>query len=359
MESLNVGPASIVSASVSGDGKLVATVFESSQSRIYILNAADGGIMRVVSLPGYERADHTPASLLVNCAWSEDSLMVISTYGHVVVYPTSTWLPVQVRIKPKLLSSDFSKISVFKSELAVIASSQEIVILSKMNGVWELGSGKSIFQFSQDQPQHPLSMDIHPSGSILALCVRGSKNLLLLGLKPGDAELVSQLRRTPKDAEEENGEFQTPVELEDDSSSSVFPTIINQLPLGGGRVPIACAWSKYGDNLVIASSDNFLSIWNVPSRTIATVAVSETADLIIRNVKFVNDVLVAVAVSDSNRVLFIDVDEGVLYETDSPSENDWTKNPAIDFSFSKGGSKVTIFRPGSSQGTLNRWSLSL
>lgn len=350
----------VTSATVSFDGRFVAVIFENAKSRIQIFSCNDGSLISTIRIPGFN-SDQPPNSLVVTCAWTEDSLLVASSYGHVFFVPVSTWTVVPIRMKVRLLSTDFSKIAVHKNEVAVLVSSQDILMLSKNSGGWDTFAGRSTFPLSPDQPDQVLSLDVHPSGAAIAVCLRDRKKLVLVALKGGNPELFSQLRRTPKDSEFEDvqEEFETPIE--EDSLECIVPSIVNEFGLGTGRVPVACAWSKYGDNLVIASSDNLLSIWNVPSRTITTVAVSEKTDIFIRNVKFLNDVLVAVAVSDSNRVMFVDVDEGLLYETECMEDGniDRTKNTCIDFSFSKGGSKVSIFRPASSHGVLNRWTLSL
>jgi WD40 repeat protein len=177
----------------------------------------------------------------------------------------------------------------------------------------------------------------------------------VVGLNNARPDLTAQLRQTPRESTEGGDAFVTPAEPEEEASLGL--SVLNQIKLGGNRRPIACSWSKYGETVAIASSDNLISIWNIPGRTLETVAVGDE-DIIIRNVRFISDVIVAVALSQSSRILLVDVDEGVLYEPDAlESVFESSKNASLDFSAPKGSSKLLLARPCHDQ--LRRWLVGL
>jgi WD40 repeat protein len=190
-------------------------------------------------------------------------------------------------------------------------------------------------------------MDV--SGNVVAVCCQQRRSVVVISLNNERPELRAQLRQTPKDASElSDGEFVTPAEGDDD----LF--ILNEIKLSQKRVPVACAWSKYTDVLVLASSDNLLSIWNISSRSIETVAVGDES-VVIRNVKFISDVVVAVALNDG--IVLVDVDEGVLYEADKHSSGPGSKCASLDCVMLKGGNKVLVARPAHAR--LDRWKVGL
>jgi WD40 repeat protein len=363
LDPLRLDGGTITSSTVSLDGKYIASVFRENRSIVHIFTTSDGLLVKRIPVPGFEKADHVPATLMVSCAWAPDSLVVVSSLGHIFSCDTGTW-SVHVSVNLKTRSSNFHKVAVHKDRLAFVASDQEIVILERYGSTWELIKGKSSIVFSRDEPDHVLSMDIHPGGGFLTLCSLKRRSLIVVALDGSQPDLVSQLSRAPRETDDEEA-FQTPAEVanDDEAINPNFPSIINEFKLSGSLAPVACSWSKYGDNLVIASSDRLLSIWNVPSRSLATVSVSDNPEELmnIRNVRFVNDVIVAVAVHDCERILFVDVDEGVLYEAPrrAGSVSASSKTASLDFSYSRSGSKVVIYRPSARTGFLNRWCFTV
>jgi WD40 repeat protein len=342
---------------ISCDGKYMAVIFRQNRSVIDIFTTKDACHVSTVHVPGYEKAAYVPASLHVAFAWSttEDGpnnnlLVVVSSMGHLFQSRAGSFESIIVKnFNPRNATSrSFSKIACHR-DVTVIASDRELIAFSPFE------NKTVIIPFITESctVDQVLSMDIHPSSCFVSLCMRERKSLLIVALNNSRTELTAQLSRLPKEVEVEN-DFQTPAEPDEEIGS--FPRIVNEIFLtGSNRLPIACAWSKYGDNLVVASSDSLLTIWNVPSSTLTTVSLDD--DVVIRNVKFINDSLVAVAINNANRILFVDVDEGISYETPDKQKNCNSKSICIDFSLSKAGTDVYIFRPSAS--ALNRWHLAL
>ena len=357
---------SIWSTCSSPDGLFVAIIFSNSKSIVHVYSSKDPATcIKTLHVPGYS-ADHpAPASLVVCCAWSpvpEDGLYqlaIASSQGHVSTCLSGSW---EVFIAPqtnlRLMSRNFHQISVLRDSL-IVASNHELVVWtrSRKPGRWELAPNKPVVVYSPTSGDHAICLDVHFSGCAAAICSLEKQSVIIVGLSNARPDLNAQLRQTPREVTESSGQdmFVTPAELEDEDSFG--PSVLNQVKLADQRRPIACSWSKYGETLAIASSDNLLSIWNIPGRTMETVAVGED-DVIIRNVRFISDVIVAVALSDSNRLLLVDVDEGVLYEPDSLGDAaESSKNRALDFSAPKGSSKLVLARPGHDQ--LRRWLVGL
>ena len=341
------------SLSLSVDGKYLACIPNSNKSIVNIYSSKDAAPLKTIHVPGYDKLDHTSSSLQVTCVWSAQNVVyIVSSWGH--FYSASSSSDWEVKPVPNFNpkncgSRNYHRIAL-QRDLAVIASDCELL-------VWSGGNRLGILPFSR--PDHVFSMEIHPSGSFVALCLRTAGSVAIVALNGSNPELTCHLGRTPRDVTED--EFQTPAELNDDDETlNSFPVMLNQVVLR--NPPVACCWSKYGDNLVVASSEELLSIWSIPSSTISTVSLSdEGGKIFIRNAKFVNDSLVAVAVDNPHRILFVDVDEGVLYSSDENAtiEGGSSKNSSMDFSINKNGSNVVIFRPCLSNKTINRWVLAL
>jgi hypothetical protein len=343
---------------VSRDGKYVAITTAQNRAVIEVFSTKDACHVSTVHVPGYGKAAYVPSSLRVAFTWASNDdgqnsniLLVVSSMGHFFQSKIGGETVHVKNFNPRnTTSKNFHKIA-WHRDITVIASDRELIAISSPD------NRAAVFPYCTDPNivDQVISMDIHPSGCFVSLCTRERRSLLIVALNNSKPELTSQLGRTPKDIEDENN-FQTPAEEEEGARS--FPCIINEIFFTtANRTPIACSWSKYADNLVVASSDSLLSIWNVPSSTIATVSLDD--DVIIRNVTFVNDSLVAVAINNTNRVFFVDVDEGVLYETPENATKMNTKNPSLDFAYNKGGTNLIVFRPSLAGPGLNRWLLSL
>jgi hypothetical protein len=81
---------------------------------------------------------------------------------------------------------------------------------------------------------------------------------------------------------------------------------------------------------------------------------------VIRNVCFLNDVYVAVSINDANRILIVNIDDGVLYDSDelaSRGRGVGSKNNSLDFAVFK--DKLLIFRPDDEARAVNTWQLAV
>jgi WD40 repeat protein len=134
--------------------------------------------------------------------------------------------------------------------------------------------------------------------------------------------------------------------------------ILNELPVTSVErsVPVSVSWSPYGENLAFATSDNFLSLWNVAAGTLETLALDD--GIVIREIVFLADSHLIVATSELGKLIVIDIDDGVMFETTNDGCEWRTKmgNLSID-THSESGAPI-VYRPGRGA-EFTQWELIL
>ena len=342
-------------AAVSSDGKFVAVV--GNDNSVEILTSA-GHVIESIRLSALTAEDAT-----VTLAWGQladtCTLLIASSVGHLLTCASPDFKPVPVQIRAKLTTRNFQKISICKSGRdAVVASDCEIVWLTRRGEMGQFEGTPRASPFTLDGGSDTvLSLDMHPAGSVVALTSVSRKSVLIIARDGSRSELTDQLRKRPTEMADD--ECAPVTEPEGDEREQILPSVVNEVVLSSARLPVACAWSKYGDTLAVDSSDNLLSFWSVPGGTMETVAVGESTT-VIRNICFLNDVFVAVSINDANRVLIVNIDDGVLYDSSELAERGsgiGSKNASLDVALSK--AKLLIFRPDDACSALAKWQLAL
>jgi WD40 repeat protein len=216
----------------------------------------------------------------------------------------------------RFLHIQFSK----SSELLFVLSGTEVVLFASV------GAGLASYEYLktvlyiEGNPDTPLCLSVHPSGSVVAICSAARRSVLLVATGTGSAttaDFKTNLRKKPK---LDDDETKSPIENDDMDSFHPFPSIANEIKMATGRHwPVTAKWSRYGETLVIGSSDNLLSIWNILSAQLETVSLG-APEVVIRNVLFVNDVFVVVSINHPGRILLVNIDEGILYDSQEESQ---------------------------------------
>lgn len=305
----------------------IAVVGESNKSVIEIFDH-DGNHLHSLALPGFGSEDCHAA---VTFAWSSSGrLAVASSAGHVLLWtlsettavPSSILVPVGKVTNSRFLQIQFSK----SGDLLFVLSGTEVVVFASVGA----GSGSYEYlktvSYIEGSPDTPLCLSVHPSDSVVAICSAARRSVLLVATGTGSAttaDFKTNLRKKPK---LDDDETKSPIENDDMDSSFALPSIVNEIKMATGRQwPVSAKWSKYGETLVIGSSDNLLSIWNIPSAQLETVSLGGS-EVVIRNVSFVDDVFVVVSINDPERILIVNIDEGILYDSQEESQ---FENPNI------------------------------
>lgn len=347
-------------------GSFLAVNYTCNPSVIHIFDGKNHkDLISSLLLPG--TSPDTSRSIFATFSWvpgeGSSVLAAVSSVGHLSFYTVDKSFQVrkkhlQIPFTLKLASRAFQGISFSKSgDFCVLISGHELVVLRRStktssNLSYEFSS-KSII-FALNDPDCVLSADVHPSGTAIALTSAKRNSVLILSIhgdKNVPSEIHTQLSKLP--LEDDRKTIMSPQETE-----WFAPCVLNEIKLTGRRGPVSVSWSKYGDSLAFASSDNLLSVWNVPSRQIDTVALDET--IVIRSLAFLNDMYLAICINDTNRILIVNVDDGILYDSNEslPREGfEGSKCKGFDFTVTKKG--IVLARSGKDGSLLARWQLSV
>ena len=346
-------------------GTFLALNFTKSPSIIHLFQGKTGQFIKALPLPGHSLQEDSVGSRTFSWVPGEGSVLAaVSSVGHVSLYFVEERnQELQIRKKHlivpfslKLFSRHFQGLIFSKGgDLCIIITGAELIVMkrNKTNPTsplsYEFPSTVILFS-SEYSPDFVTSADIHPSGTAIALASCKTNCVLILALN-NCPEIHDQLSQEPLNYQEQKK----------NTESSRGEFVLNEIKLATGRrFPISCSWSKYGESLAFASSDNYISVWNVPSRQIDTVAFEENT--VIRSLAFLNDVYVAVCVNDTNRILIVNVDDGILYDSNETAPRECSvgsKCKSLGFTTvqSKGG--IILSRSGKDGNLLSRWRLSV
>ena len=334
--------------------RFVASVFQSNRSVIE-LHTTDGVHVKSLPMPGCSLDDY---SCTVTCCWSpEETLLAgVSSVGHVVIWTigqsgvdreSNVKLPFTFRKNRSFHACAFSR----DGETLFVVSGFDVIRFKKVNGEFQLF--KSV-PYASGSPDFPISIDVHPTGFAVAICSSARKSVLIVAAGSSGQDVLKVLRKKPAEDEPSGN----PPQSED--SDTFLPSVLNELGIAGSerKWPVACAWSKYGESLAYATGDNLLSVWNPAGRSIETVSVGEES-VVIRSVAFLNDVLVVATINDSNRILIVNIDEGILYDSDETAvRGSGISSKCTSVSLSLRPDGILISRPGDGL-VLSQWRLAV
>jgi WD40 repeat protein len=344
--------------------RFVAATFTDAPSVIQLFETEHGKMIKSLEsgLSSHERSFCWVPGL-------KATLAAVSSAGHFSLYAVVEGTTPQVGKKHvpvpfglKLASNRFQKILFSKSgDFCVIITAHELIVLPRNLSTYEFPQKAIVF--STGEPDCVFSADIHPSGTAIALTSSKRNSVLIIAINGGKnmSEIHTQLSRQPlQAAEEDDGKKKTVPSPED--KEWFAPCILNEITLTGRRGPVACGWSKYGESLALASSEQFMSVWNIPARQIDTVAIDSCC--VIRALAFLSDSLVAVSVNDTNKVFLVNVDDGILFdsnETALPGASPGSKCTSLTVvSHSPRDTPgIILARAGPQAAQLARWLISV
>jgi len=292
---------------VHANGKIFAVSFFHQDTKIYLFSEPIGNaceIMEILNIGSKCDFCFSPNSLL---------LAVVSSRGDALMYDVSQIPATRSTIQlHRFVSPNFSAVEFSKdSSMISIVSDVELIIVEKREK-WK--QTKPVLEFSNTSDFVP-AIAIHPENCAVAISSTSQRAVLVVGV-PGYRPNVQQnLRARPV---EEGG---SPLGSPTGGAAHLNPNILNVIPLANGArgVPIACVWSPYGEILAIATSDNFLTIWNISTSALETFALDEGT--VIRDIFFLSDSLLVVSTSDESKIICVNVDDGVMFDTQgAPAE---------------------------------------
>ena len=347
--------------------RFVAATFTDAPSVIQLFETEHGKLVKSLESGGenHERSFCWVPGL-------KATLAAVSSAGHFSLHAVVEGNTPQVRKKLvqvpfclKLASNWFQKVLFSKSgDFCVIITAHELIVLPRNLSTYEFPQKAIVF--ATGEPDCVLSADIHPSGTAIALTSSKRNSVLIVAINGGKnmSEIHTQLSRQPLIAAEENDDDQKKTVPSPEDKEWFAPCILNEITLTGRRGPVACGWSKYGESLAFASSDRFMSVWNLPARQIDTVAIdSENPCCVIRALAFLSDSLVAVSVNDTNKVFLVNVDDGILFdsnETALPGASCGSKCTSLTVSHSpRDTAGIILARAGPEAAQLAQWLISV
>ena len=292
--------------------KFISVIPSSNASLVYIFDH-HGEFLHTITLPGF-CIDDCPGA--VSCCWSGNDLAIVSSLGHVVVW--------NITLSSFELKRSFALPIGYKgdrcfSHVAYSKNSEYLFVLSRMEIlVFEVASSKLVkmSKYTQNGVKDcPTCFSVHPTASVVAIGSTRRRSIIVA--PTGVGNLSNELKHAIMTKPIEN-DSTTPESPSTDDSHHHLPNMLNEIRFNSNRaVPTTIAWSKYGETLIFGSSDNLLSIWKIPSKEMETVCLGEP-EIVIRNTLFINDVFVVVSINDSDRILIINIDDGILYESQDP-----------------------------------------
>jgi WD40 repeat protein len=240
-----------------------------------------------------------------DCGTRSYLLAVVSSDGHVCIWSIpESGEPggasrMTVNLHRFLLSTNFQNVAFSKDgSLLIIVSGAEILLVENKEGKWRQ-STSAIEHLAREMIREDFIIDVavHPTNCAVALCSSLRKSVLIVGVPGVRVETQSLLSKLP---------------VSEDSSESLkdswhSPHILNELSTNGRNHPISVCWSPYGEMLAFATSDNYISLWNVATGTIETMGLEE--GLIIREIVFLSDSHLLVASSDINKLICLEWQE--------------------------------------------------
>jgi len=314
---------------------MIAVFFENEPGKIFVFsNGPSKEILELHSV--LELPCNGPGE--VSFAWSPSNplLGVVSSSGHAHVWTLST----QKKCESILLhrfhgSTDFQHVAFSKDgSMIVIVSGTEVLIVEQREGKWK--QTKPSMEFSSSD--YVSSIAIHPSNCAVALTSTIRKSVVIVGIPGVRMDTQNQLRVAPSAEEEE--------------CDHLNPNILQEIPTGpiqDRAHAISVCWSPYGEILAFASSDNYLTVWNVATRSIENFALDDF--FVIRGISFLTDSHVVVGGSDGSKLVVVDIDDGVLFETASAGGGG--SNTCMSISTENG---PIVYRPKSAS-EIGRWEL--
>ena len=298
--------------------KIFAIIFHNFQQILFIFGKPTGDVCELIDTIDL-------GSPITDFAWSplthHSLLAVVTERGDALVYDFSSLTVSGATIQNiefhRFVNPNFSQIEFSKDgSMIAIVSNTELIIVEKKNFVWK--QTKPVLDFTTSSTDYISSIAIHPEKCAVAICSTAQKGVILVGIPGYKLDVQETLRKN------EENDFH------------LNSNILNIIPLEPDRgVPIACVWSPYGEILAVATSDNLLSIWNVSDGSFDTFGLDEN-NIVIREIFFYSDSVLIVSTSDETKFFCVNVDDGVIFETEETRRRDGEDNRSRSGGFLSG-----------------------